>query len=128
MRDRRNLLMSGGLAFIGFPLQQTGNEIGSSTRDQHNRWVGEALTRMLSIKPGMTRKALLAVFTQEGGLSTALERVYVSQDCAYFKVRVRFRAVGRDAHDNTGRETSIEDERDVIVSVSEPFLQFSICD
>jgi hypothetical protein len=34
---------------------------------------------LLTIKPGMTRKTLLSVFTTEGGLSTGLRRTYVSR-------------------------------------------------
>lgn len=35
-------------------------------------WVSEVLKRMLTIKPGMTREALLRAFTTEGGLSLSL--------------------------------------------------------
>jgi hypothetical protein len=54
-------------------------------------WVAGVLTRMQTIRPGMTRDALLTVFTIEGGLSTRLHRTFVSRDCPYFKVDVEFR-------------------------------------
>ena len=40
----------------------------------HVDWVAEVLKRMQTIKPGITRKALLTVFRTEGGLSTGLHR------------------------------------------------------
>jgi hypothetical protein len=83
---------------------------------------------MESIKPGMTRKDLLDVFTTEGGLSTGLRRTYISQECPYFKVDVEFEAAGRPSRDREGRVTLVEDDRDVIVKVSRPYLQFSIMD
>lgn len=75
----------------------------SATRDEgesspaHLAWVAEVLKRMQTIKPGMTRKTLLRVFTTEGGLSTGLQRTFVSRDCPYFKIDVEFQAVGRSA-------------------------------
>jgi hypothetical protein len=95
---------------------------------EHREWVGKALQKMKSIHPGMTRKDLLVVFTTQGGLSTGLQRTYVSRECPYFKVDVEFEAVGRPNRDEEGRVTLVEDNRDLIVKVSRPYLQFSITD
>jgi len=94
----------------------------------HVAWVEEVLTRMQTIKPGMTRKTLLSVFTTEGGLSTGLRRTYVSRDCPDFKVDVEFRAVGRPERDENGRVTLVEGDEDIIVKISRPYLQGSIMD
>ena len=83
---------------------------------------------MQSIKPGMTREALLKVFTTEGGLSTGLHRTYVYSECPYFKVDVQFQAIGRPDRDGDGRVTLIEDRHDIIVKISQPYLQFSTVD
>jgi hypothetical protein len=91
----------------------------------HNVWVTQALEQMQTIKPGMTRKDLLEVFTTEGGLSTGLRRTFVSRECLYFKVDVEFESVDRDEE---GRVTLVEDSRDIIVNVSRPYLQFAIAD
>jgi hypothetical protein len=91
-------------------------------------WVEEVLTRMQTIKPGMTRSSLSSIFTTEGGLSTGLRRTYVSRDCPYFKVDVEFRAVGRPDRDESGRVTLVEGDEDIIVNVSRPYLQRSIMD
>jgi hypothetical protein len=80
---------------------------------------------MLTVKPGMTREALLGVFTTEGGLSTPMRRTFVSKDCPYFKADVEFRrAIGRPERD------MLHDEHptDVILTISRPYLQFGIFD
>jgi hypothetical protein len=100
----------------------------SPPADEYREWVGKTLEKMETIHPGMTRENLLRVFTTEGGLSTALRRTYVSQECPYFKVDVEFKAVGRPDHDEDGRVTLVEDSRDVIVKISRPYLAFSILD
>ena len=100
---------------------------GPCTQD-HQAWVTDTLEKMGTIKPGMTREQLLKVFTTEGGISTGLHRRFVSRDCPYFKVDVTFEAVGRPSHDNNGRVTLVEDSRDIIVTISQPYLQGSIVD
>ena len=96
--------------------------------DGHVAWVVETMKRMQTIKSGMTRKELLAVFTEEGGLSTPLRRTFVSRDCPYFKVDVTFQAAGRPDRGQDGRTTLIEDERDIISSISTPYLAWMIID
>lgn len=98
------------------------------SRQAHMAWVSEVLQRMLTIKPGMTRKTLLTVFTTEGGLSMGLQRTFVSRDCPYFKVDVTFHAVGRPDRDTDGRVTSIEGDDDNILTISRPYLAFSVMD
>jgi hypothetical protein len=120
MVDRR-----GALAL--FAGMTGGTALGA--QDQGNvTWVANVLKRMETIKGGMTRETLLTVFTTEGGLSTGLQRTYVSQECPYFKVDVEFDAVGRPNRDSDGRVTLIEDPRDIILKLSRPYLQFSILD
>jgi hypothetical protein len=96
--------------------------------DEQREWVARTLQKMQTIQPGMTRRDLLTVFTTEGGLSTGLRRTYVSQECPYFKVDVEFEAFGRANRDKDGRVTLVEDERDVIVKISRPYLEFGIYD
>jgi hypothetical protein len=99
-----------------------------SSRQDHIAWVVDTLKRMQTIKVGMTRDDLLKVFGTEGGLSTGLQRTYVSRDCPYFKVDVEFEAVGRPSRDRDGRVTLVEGNQDVIVKISRPYLQFSTMD
>ena len=94
----------------------------------HVAWVAETLARIKTIKPGMTRDALLKVFTTEGGISTPLRRTFVSRDCPLFKMDVEFRAIGRPERDRDGRLTSQERGEDVIVLISKPYLDFTVLD
>jgi hypothetical protein len=83
---------------------------------------------MQAIKPGMSREQLLTIFTTEGGIFTGLRRTFVSRDCPYCKVDVEFQAIGRPSRDSEGRVTLMEASEDVIVSISRPYLQFSVAD
>ena len=100
----------------------------SQARSDHVVWVADVLKRIQTIKVGMTRSELLTVFTTDAGLSTGLQRTFVTRDCPYFKVDVEFTAVGRTNRDSDGRVTLVEDARDVIVKISKPYLQFPILD
>ena len=71
---------------------------------------------------------LLRVFTAEGGLSTGLRRTFVSRDCLYFKVVVEFKAAAGPDRDNAGFLNSGEGNRDIIIKLSKPYLQFTIRD
>ena len=99
-----------------------------SCSQQHSEWVAQALQRMQSVKPGMTRKDLLTVFRTEGGLSTGLQRTYGSRDCPFFKVDVVFEPVGRPSRDPDGRVTLVQDERDFIVKISQPYVAWPASD
>jgi hypothetical protein len=98
----------------------------TSPSQDHVAWVAEALQRMETVQPGMSREELLRVFTTEGGLSSGLHRTFVSRDCPYFKVDVQFDAVGRPNRDASGRVTLVEGNQDIIVTISRPYLQLSI--
>jgi len=82
MQRRRVAVLLASAVIGGVAVLQAGSteEQGQSS---HVTWVADVLKRMLAIQPGMTRKALLKVFTTEGGLSTRLQRTYVSRNCPY---------------------------------------------
>ncbi|HET9399798.1 MAG TPA: hypothetical protein VFO34_02515 [Candidatus Acidoferrales bacterium] len=122
------MLMLSFVAGSGAPARSTRAGPQTPCGEEHTAWVGEALKKLETIKPGMTRKELLTVTDIEGGLSTTTQRTYVSRDCPYFKVDVEFSVFGGPKHDSEGRLTNREDDRDVIVKVSRPYLQFSIMD
>ena len=125
----RLLIIMAGVAIVSVVAIQGSPQLGQPeiSRD-HVTWVAQALKRIQTIEPGMTREALLKVFTTEGGISTGLQRTFVSRDCPYFKVEVEFRAVGRPDRDRDGRVTLVEGGQDIIVRISRPYLQFSILD
>jgi hypothetical protein len=124
----RPLLLLAVLTMAACGVSNKAEPVQSGTHDpcgdDRRAWVGRSLIKMEEIKPGMTRKDLLKVFTTQGGLSTGLQRTFASRDCPYFQVDVEFRAVGRPNRDPDGRVTLIEDDRDVIISISRPYLDF----
>jgi hypothetical protein len=125
--DRRHVL--GALAAVGAlsaePLMAAAD---TAANEDHAAWVATALRRIQTIKPSMTRSELLKVFTVEGGLSTALQRTFVSQDCPYFKVDVTFRRADGLAPKDIEETDETERRDDVIVTISRPYLEFSIAD
>jgi len=90
---------------------------GSEIDLEHTKWVESVMRSILTIKPGATRKDLLDVFTEEGGLSTRTHRTYVYKRCPYIKIDVEFASVGGDAG-------SIEMPGDQIVAISRPYLGY----
>lgn len=111
-----SIIVIGGSAFVR-PLQSASPD--PCTQD-HAAWLAQVLERMETIKPGMTRWDLLQVFSAEGASQTfrigappVLRETFVSQDCPYFKIVVEF------------QPTIGPPNRDVIVKVSKPYVQFS---
>jgi hypothetical protein len=119
------LLFFGITAASSVSIGSRETQIKGTAPENHDAWVESALTRMLTIHAGMTRNDLLKVFTTEGGISTGLQRTYVSRDCSYFKVDVEFNAVGRPNRDSEGRVTLVEDGKDIIIKISWPRIAFS---
>jgi len=129
MQRRRVFVVLASAAMGGASVLQASPTVGQGQGSEaHVAWVGEVLKRLQTINPGMTRKNLLTVFTTEGGLSTGLQRTFVSRDCPYFKVDVEFQAVGRPNRDENGRVTLVEADQDLITKISTPYLQFSVMD
>jgi hypothetical protein len=127
---RRNLirlLAAAGAGGGSVALAAQVHDNGSSGCD-HLAWVGDALKRMQTVMPGMARSQLLSVLTMEGGISTALQRTFVSRDCPYFKVDVTFRRAADHPADAGGTDWIHELDSDVIATISRPYLQFSIMD
>ena len=85
------------------------------------RWIVAHLPEIESIKIGMTRRELLTVFMEEGGMSWRTWNHYVYRKCGFVKVSVEFTPVG-DANDGMG---SLDDR---IKSISRPYLELMIAD
>jgi hypothetical protein len=94
-------------------------EVPQRLMESVTAWVGVCIARTEALKPGMTRKDLLRVYATEGGLSHRTRRTYVYSECPYFKIDVEFKPSG------PGEE---EQPTDVIVKISQPYLQLSISD
>ena len=87
---------------------------------EHTQWVGSVLAWTADIKPGMTRKDLLRIFTVEGGISTRTRRTYVLKQCPYIHVDVEFLPVG-----NNPFSEMLDDK---ILKISRPYLDYSHID
>jgi hypothetical protein len=87
-----------------------------------SQWIAKVMRRIAKVQPGMTRSEILKYFTIEGGISNRAQRSYVYIDCPYIKVNVRFKPVG-DAVDAFG-----ESPDDIIETISQPYLNWSIAD
>jgi hypothetical protein len=84
------------------------------------RWISANLPELESIKTGMTRRDLLKVFMEEGGMSTRARRRYAYRKCAFVKVDVEFALV-----DGPGTDGGPDDR---ITKISKPFLELRISD
>lgn len=102
--------------------------VSSQPVPDHVQWVADTLRKMQTIQPGMSRAQLEQVFTTEGGLSSALQRTFISRDCRYFKVDVTFRHASSVPSDHSRNAQLNEMLDDVVVTISRPYLQFSIMD
>lgn len=94
----------------------------SDKAESHTDWVLNSLEQMQTIQVGMSRKDLLKVFKEEGGLSTRTWRRYVYRECPFIKVDVEFEPV-EAAEDKITQYPS-----DRIIKISKPFLERPITD
>lgn len=95
---------------------------GSAIAEEHTKWIDSVMRSILTIKPGATRKDLLKVFTEEGGISSRTRRKYVYKECPYIKVDVEFAPVGNE-------DKLVEEmPEDKVTSISRPYLEYGITD
>lgn len=86
---------------------------------EHTQWIDHVMRSIATIKPGMTRRELLRVFTTEGGIFTRKKQRYAYRHCPYIKVEVDFSPL------DDAQQLSPDDK---IVKISRPFLEYSIMD
>ena len=116
------VLTACALAAVVFPGASAGQGDEVPEPPGREAWVLKSLKRMGMVRPGMTRADLLKVFEEEGGISTRTQRTYVYKECRYFKVDVKFEAVG-----SVG-ERLAESPEDRIVEISKPYIDYSVSD
>ncbi len=83
------LVLSGALFGCSTAVQYP-SVAGVETDQNLTKQISGILIECQKIKPGMTRSALLKVFTTEGGLSTAQHRTFVYRGYPCIKVDVDF--------------------------------------
>ncbi len=89
---------------------------------EHTAWLAANLTKIWTVKPGMTRQDLLKVFTTEGGISDRTHRTYVLHECYLIKVDVEFRPV------SCTNDGLWENPLDIIEKISRPYLAGPVMD
>ena len=103
----------------GWRWQKAGKRIRDSEINlEQKKWIEGVMLSSMTVKVGMTRSELLNVFTTEGGISTASQRIYVHRECPYIKVDVKFAAAS----------PMQELPTDKIVEISRPYLDGSVTD
>jgi hypothetical protein len=103
-------------------IQDESVPISEALSQERTKWIAKVLRQIGKIKPGMRRKDLLGIFTTEGGLSNRFQKTYVHVECPYIKVNVRFKVVSNE------RSVLTEDPNDIIDSISQPYLAWSVMD
>jgi hypothetical protein len=96
--------------------------MSAALNEERTKWIGRVLRQISTIEPGVRRRDLLKLFRTEGGLFSPTQRTYVHIECPYIKVTVRFKAVNSES---TGLE---ENPDDIIESISQPYLAWSVMD
>jgi hypothetical protein len=104
-----------------FEIEMESVPSGPQYSRERTAWIAKTLYQIGKLQPGMRRKDVLKLLTEEGGLSTRFQRTYVDRECPYIKVDVRFKVV------NDG-DPGKEDPEDVIESISRPYLAWSYMD
>lgn len=74
-----------------------------------------------ALKPGHTREDILKLFDYQGGLSTVEQRTFIFRQCYLIKVDVVFELV-------YPKGDFREDPKDVIKTISAPYLGFLVID
>jgi hypothetical protein len=111
-RMRSSLMVAGFLLLSTFVMPaQTSLSPQSGDDQEHFQWLLKSLDSIQTMKVGMTRRELLTLFREDGGVQFVPIR-YVYKQCPVIKVDVAFTA--NDAGDRSN---------DRIKSISKPYLE-----
>jgi len=109
----RSLLLAVGFLLLSTLLVPLQTSLSPQSGDDHAhlQWLSKSLDSIQTIKVGMTRRELLTLFREDGGLQFMPIR-YVYKGCPVIKVDVTFTV------NDTGDQLN-----DRIKSVSKPYLE-----
>jgi hypothetical protein len=85
---------------------------------EYGRWIEQVMTKISSVKPGMTRQSLSQFFREDGGLQFPAQTRYVYKRCPYVKIDVEFSV-------DAGHTFNADDK---IVKISRPYLEYPFSD
>jgi hypothetical protein len=87
----------------------------------HDLWLAEALKEIQTIQPGKThREDLVKLFRRSGGLSTSISATFIYKDSSYIKVDIEFTPAVSGSR--------MDDPKDIVKSVSKPYLDWPVFD
>ena len=84
----------------------------------HNKWLDSCYAEILTIKPGMERKDLDALFAPDGGIAYRQSQTFLYKKAHIIKIHVTFHMP--EHFDFSGPF----DPRDLIESISFPYLAY----
>ncbi|HVE57906.1 MAG TPA: hypothetical protein VNB22_13825 [Pyrinomonadaceae bacterium] len=94
----------------------------SQSQKSNCRFLEESLKNISEIKVGMTRREVLKIFGEEGGISSRTQNHYVYNKCSFIKVDVKFEPVGNE------KDKLSESPDDKLIEISKPYLEYAIND
>lgn len=118
----KTFILSVMLVLLGCAVFARENADADCSQREHTQWIASVLSRTNAVKAGMTRKDLLKVYTEEGGISTRKQRTYGLKGCPYIHVDVHFAPAGDE------RSILVENLNDKILDISKPYLDYSHAD
>jgi hypothetical protein len=89
---------------------------------ERTMWVAKVMRQINAVKPGMRRKDLAPTLTTEGGFYSRFSRTYVSAECPFIKVDIRFKAGSGNSNETE------ESPEDIVELISHPYLAWSVTD
>ena len=119
----RSLKLLGLLAALVAASMTTGTLRAGSSRTGNacEDMIQMAISDVNHLRPGMTRSDLEKSFQQDGGMQPLDDNVYRYVKCPYIKIRVVFK---NDHPDVLYKESP----RNIIRSVSKPYLEYAFSD
>lgn len=101
----------------------TGFQSRTSQKQKSNcQFLEESLKNISEIKVGMTRKEVLKIFGEEGGIASRTQNHYVYNECSFIKVDVKFEPVGNE------KDKVSESPDDKLIEISKPYIEYAIND
>jgi len=125
MKKKLSLLLSAALVSLTFVVSTSRSALPQETCD-HTKWLEGSLEEIETIKVGMTRRDLMKLFREQGGLFTRTQQQFVYRKSPYIQVTVKFEAIGQPVIilPEDGGDIS----NDKIVEISGPFISREMSD
>jgi len=122
MRSKLFLLI---LLAVAWGVNNIANAGSAMSNSEHEKWLWERIKEGKTIKPGMTRAALLKICEIEGGLQSLRATKYILKSCPAIHVEIKFNHSGKGL---PGKAATPPDSELIITQVSPLTLDYVITD